>query len=670
MATSSITGTTAVISWTAALNAASYNVQYRVVGAASWSTANTTTASYTITGLSINTNYEWQVQTACTGGGTSSFTSSTTFTTTGLTYCTSVGQTLDGITNVTFNTINNTTSGTSAGYTDYTATQSTTVSTGNAYTLSVKLNTGGNYTNYAKAWIDWNHDGVFSTTTEEYNLGTAVNVTSGATTLSPLSITVPAGAVIGTTRMRVSTQYNAAPSPCTASFDGEVEDYSVIVVAGSGCNAPSGLSTSAISTTGATLGWTAVSGATGYTLQWKLSTATTWTTITGLTTNSYALTGLTAGTAYQFQVSTVCSATSSSAYSSPVSFTTTAAAVCTVPGGLAASAITNTGATLGWSAVSGATGYTLQWKLSTATTWTTITGLTTNSYALTGLTLGTAYQFQVSTVCSSTSSSAYSSPVSFTTTGGTVTYCASHGTTTYEYIKTVALGTINHTVANDGGYGNYTSVSTALTAGTAYTIKLTPGFASGSYTEYWTVYIDYNQDGTLNGTGEVVASGSGTGTGAKSLTFTVPATAKNGATRIRVQMNYGSSSTNPCATLTYGDVHDYTVTISGGTGLQPAGFAAAGQPIHPTADISVYPNPVNTATATVNYSIPSEGSVSMNLVDMYGRVLQSINLGNQSEGAHHYWLNTLDQLKSGHYFIVLYHNNLLAGRNRVVVVHP
>lgn len=51
----------------------------------------------------------------------------------------------------------------------------------------------------------------------------------------------------------------------------------------------------------------------------------------------------------------------------------TTVATCGVPTGLAASAITTTtGATLGWSAVSGATSYNLQYKLATASTWTTV----------------------------------------------------------------------------------------------------------------------------------------------------------------------------------------------------------------------------------------------------------------------------------------------------------
>lgn len=102
-----------------------------------------------------------------------------------------------------------------------------------------------------------------------------------------------------------------------------------------GCNAPSvttcgnptGLSSSLITTTGATISWTAVSGATSYNVQYKLSTATTWTTLTASTTSS-TLTGLTAGSMYNFQIQAVCASGTSSYIAS--TFTTTASGVtCT-----------------------------------------------------------------------------------------------------------------------------------------------------------------------------------------------------------------------------------------------------------------------------------------------------------------------------------------------------
>ena len=50
-----------------------------------------------------------------------------------------------------------------------------------------------------------------------------------ASTTTPVSgsITIPATATLGTTRMRVSLKYNAIPTACEAIPYGQVEDYSV-----------------------------------------------------------------------------------------------------------------------------------------------------------------------------------------------------------------------------------------------------------------------------------------------------------------------------------------------------------------------------------------------------------------------------------------------------------
>lgn len=92
----------------------------------------------------------------------------------------------------------------------------------------------------------------------------------------------------------------------------------------------------------------------------------------------------------------------------------TGGGTCAVASGLSATSITQTGATVSWGAASGATSYNLQYKLSTSSTWTTITGVTTTSRALTGLTANSTYNYQVQTVCGGTSA-AYSTAASFTT---------------------------------------------------------------------------------------------------------------------------------------------------------------------------------------------------------------------------------------------------------------
>jgi hypothetical protein len=85
---------------------------------------------------------------------------------------------------------------------------------------------------------------------------------------------------------------------------------------------------------------------------------------------------------------------------------------CDAPG-LSVSSLAPTTCTLNWTNV-GAVSYTMRWKAQGSSTWTTVTGLTTTSYALTGLTQSTAYEFQVLTVCAS-ASSAYSASFAFTT---------------------------------------------------------------------------------------------------------------------------------------------------------------------------------------------------------------------------------------------------------------
>jgi hypothetical protein len=96
---------------------------------------------------------------------------------------------------------------------------------------------------------------------------------------------------------------------------------------GGTCGVPSGLSAGSLTTSSATLLWSAVSGATSYTLQWKPTSGSTWTTVTGLTSAGHNLSGLTANTAYQFKVLAVCSG-GSSAYATAVGFTTLSTSGC------------------------------------------------------------------------------------------------------------------------------------------------------------------------------------------------------------------------------------------------------------------------------------------------------------------------------------------------------
>ncbi|MBK9929116.1 MAG: fibronectin type III domain-containing protein [Saprospiraceae bacterium] len=84
------------------------------------------------------------------------------------------------------------------------------------------------------------------------------------------------------------------------------------------------------------------------------------------------------------------------------------APICTPPIGLGATNITASGSSLNWSAVSGASSYSINYKIATNTSWTILTSSTTAlTVNLTGLIPGTTYQWQVKANCGSTNS-AYS----------------------------------------------------------------------------------------------------------------------------------------------------------------------------------------------------------------------------------------------------------------------
>ncbi|HLX92568.1 MAG TPA: T9SS type A sorting domain-containing protein, partial [Puia sp.] len=78
---------------------------------------------------------------------------------------------------------------------------------------------------------------------------------------------------------------------------------------------------------------------------------------------------------------------------------------CTKPSGLAATNITENTATFGWTAVTGAANYTLQYKTSIVSSWITRTTSST-SMSISALTCNTGYTFMVTANCGSGSSAA------------------------------------------------------------------------------------------------------------------------------------------------------------------------------------------------------------------------------------------------------------------------
>ncbi|WP_062056950.1 GEVED domain-containing protein [Aquimarina longa] len=303
------------------------------------------------------------------------------------------------------------------------------------------------------------------------------------------------------------------------------------------------------------------------------------------------------------------------------------------PSGLAASNIRATSVSLSWRASSdnvGVVGYDVYQSNRIVTT------VTSTSATITQLTANTAYQFRVKAKDAAGNASGFSNTVKVTTTSGGVTYCTANGNNTSdEYIGRVQLGSIDKTsTAGSGGYSDFTSVSTNLSKGSSQKITVTPKWTGRKYNEAYSVWIDYNQDGDFTDFGEQVWSQSATQNTTVSGNFTVPSSAINGNTRMRVTMRYNTAPSS-CGSFNYGEVEDYTVVI-GGTALfkdnNPSSFKNI------TTTVKVYPNP---AHDILNVSFQTQSDkISYSVVDVLGKTIitvtdkvkSTINVENLKQG--------------------------------------
>jgi hypothetical protein len=103
----------------------------------------------------------------------------------------------------------------------------------------------------------------------------------------------------------------------------DISNVNFTIGAGSSCAAPGGLASSSVTSSSATVSWSAATGAVSYSVDYKANSSSTWINAASATTSlSVNLTGLAASTLYDWRVRTNCSSTNSG-YSS-AQFTTPA----------------------------------------------------------------------------------------------------------------------------------------------------------------------------------------------------------------------------------------------------------------------------------------------------------------------------------------------------------
>lgn len=242
-------------------------------------------------------------------------------------------------------------------------------------------------------------------------------------------------------------------------------------------------------------------------------------------------------------------------------------------------------------------------------------------------------------------------------------YCESKGqSAATEYINKVVFGSINNISGNNGGYADFTALSTNVTAGQAYTLQLQAGFTGAARREVFTIWIDFNGDGDFKDSGEKLGAVAATSAAVVNKSITIKAGAKTGATRMRIQMHYNKAIGNSCAVFDLGEVEDYTLNI-----------AQAAAPSNPEgvliSNLSASPNPVVSSLVQLNYTLAKAGNISFQLTDANGLVKGNYKAGLQNKGTNTYKLNNLSALRNGTYYVVVKQDDTVIGRLTVLIAH-
>ena len=240
--------------------------------------------------------------------------------------------------------------------------------------------------------------------------------------------------------------------------------------------------------------------------------------------------------------------------------------------------------------------------------------------------------------------------------GGTVSYCTSKGNDSgSEWIKKVAIGTINNLSNSNGGYADFSSQVTNISKGVATTLTLTPGF-SATRKLYWKVFIDFNNNGVFTDSGEQVYSIFSSQTLTPQIT--IPTSASTGNIRMRIIASYNSISSS-CGTYNYGETEDYTLNVTGGTAKISNNKEAE---IVNTSTV-LYPNPAKDSVK-INFIAEEKQEVEVLIYNLNGSIVKSVKTNN-SVGMNNMDID-LSDLQSGQYIVTINNGDKIVNSKLII----
>src|SRR5690625_1606494 len=212
-------------------------------------------------------------------------------------------------------------------------------------------------------------------------------------------------------------------------------------------------------------------------------------------------------------------------------------------------------------------GFSGQWEASVdGVNWTAIEGETDTELMVDGIEEETSYRYVVT--CSAGDEDTSNEVTLSINDDVMACMCTPNaGTSTVEEITLVDVADLyDDGVNTEDGYVDNSAMTAQVNVGESYEIAL-EGNTNGGWTNYFTVWIAWNQNGVFSEDEmyEIGSINSSTGDDGQQATGTidVPADALIGEATMRVIKNFSTSPTDPCGSYNYGQAKDYTVNVSG-----------------------------------------------------------------------------------------------------------
>ena len=193
---------------------------------------------------------------------------------------------------------------------------------------------------------------------------------------------------------------------------------------------------------------------------------------------------------------------------------------------------------------------------------------------------------------------------------------------------------INESGCEEGGFSDFTDLSTILGLDTSYELTVTTGYGD----QHISVWIDFNDDFTYSNdelviNNYVIAPGQGPGSYTETIPFNLPADSPVGVHTLRAKSNWNAPvPDDSCEETTYGETEDYTVEIVESLGIANLNIDG----------LIIYPNPIDNQ---LNIVQNSNKILDVFIFDITGKLIL------QSKA--NYTSNTINvsSLESGIYFL-------------------